>query len=237
MSNIYTPYTYLIGWSKHNKFYYGVRFARNCHPNDLWKTYFTSSKHVKRFRKENGDPDIIEIRKTFTNSPMKAKIWEEKVLRRMNVIKSQQWLNKNINGKFLKEGPQTKEHVNKRVSLSLITRELKKKLGYSYSPSKETITKTIKTKELNGTTGKGIPKSKEHIAHMKFHENNKPIHKCPYCNKIGDLRNMKRWHFERCKHNLNRLNDLDKIVICFKCGHKNNQSPNFYRYHNNNCIL
>ena len=65
MTNI--PYTYLIGWSKLNKYYYGVRYAKNCHPSDLWTKYFTSSKYVKQFREENGEPDIIEIRKTFSN--------------------------------------------------------------------------------------------------------------------------------------------------------------------------
>ena len=47
-------YTYLIGWTKYNIQYYGVRYAKGCHPDDLWKTYFTSSKYVKEFREKNG---------------------------------------------------------------------------------------------------------------------------------------------------------------------------------------
>lgn len=31
-------YTYLIGWSSHNKFYYGVRYAKGSNPNELWKS-------------------------------------------------------------------------------------------------------------------------------------------------------------------------------------------------------
>lgn len=53
------PYTYLIGWSNQNKWYYGVRTAKNCHPGDLWTTYFTSSKYVKQFITQYGEPDII----------------------------------------------------------------------------------------------------------------------------------------------------------------------------------
>lgn len=49
---IYTPYTYLIGWSKHNIWYYGKRTAKNCHPNDFWVTYFTSS-NGKLYYKNN----------------------------------------------------------------------------------------------------------------------------------------------------------------------------------------
>lgn len=93
---IYTPYTYLIGWSNLNKWYYGVRFSKNCHPSDLWVTYFTSSKIVKEYRKIYGEPDIIKIRKTF-NSPKKAQLWEHKVLKKLKVIKNENWLNKTDN--------------------------------------------------------------------------------------------------------------------------------------------
>lgn len=89
-------YTYLIGWKKLNKFYYGVRFSKNCRPEDLWVSYFTSSKYVKSFVKEHGNPDIIEIRKTFQDVN-KARLWEEKVLKKMNVVKSDNWINKTDN--------------------------------------------------------------------------------------------------------------------------------------------
>lgn len=86
------PFTYLIGWSKLNTFYYGVRFAAGCSPSDLWIRYFTSSKHVKAFRKEHGEPDIIVIRKTFTNHT-DARLYEGKVLRRMHVRSRADFLN------------------------------------------------------------------------------------------------------------------------------------------------
>ena len=79
------PYTYLIGWSKLNKWYYGVRYSKKCHPSDLWVNYFTSSKYVDEFRKKNGEPDIIQIRKIFTNGEQAIK-WEEKVLKKLKVL-------------------------------------------------------------------------------------------------------------------------------------------------------
>lgn len=91
-----TPYTYLIGWSKHSKYYYGVRYASDCGPSDLWVSYFTSSKYVKQFREENGEPNIIQIRKTFNNIN-DARNWEHKVLRRMNIIYNDKFLNKTDN--------------------------------------------------------------------------------------------------------------------------------------------
>lgn len=51
----HVPYTYLIGWSKLNKWYYGSRTAKNCHPSELWIKYFTSSKFVKEFRRLYGE--------------------------------------------------------------------------------------------------------------------------------------------------------------------------------------
>ena len=95
--NIYIPYTYLIGWSKLNTFYYGRRTAKNCHPNEFWNKYFTSSKYVKEFVKNNGEPDIIEIRKTFPNNPKSCCVWECKVLGRMDVQHDSRFLN-NRNG-------------------------------------------------------------------------------------------------------------------------------------------
>jgi hypothetical protein len=85
-------YTYLIGWSKLNKYYYGVRYSKNCHPTDFWVKYFTSSKLVKHFIKIHGEPDIREIRKTFSD-PEQAVSWESRVLKRMNVPINTNFLN------------------------------------------------------------------------------------------------------------------------------------------------
>ncbi|NBS94318.1 MAG: hypothetical protein EBS91_11290 [Betaproteobacteria bacterium] len=90
------PYTYLIGWKKFSKFYYGVRYAWNSHPSDLMKTYFSSSESVREMISENGIPDLIEIRKTF-DSVDSARVWEHKVLRRMKVTADEKWLNKTDN--------------------------------------------------------------------------------------------------------------------------------------------
>jgi hypothetical protein len=224
---IYTPYTYLIGWSQHKKFYYGVRFAACCNPKDLWVKYFTSSKHVKKFREKHGEPDIVQIRKTFQNATQ-AKTWEEKVLRRMNVILDERFINKNVNGRFIKEGPQSKEHIEKRIKIGVKTRM---KNG-SYLVSSET-----KLKISASTKGVLKPFSEEHSNNIKFRMSvfNKKVICCPYCNKEGQYSNMKRWHFDNCKKNPSN-NVKKKEVNCYKCGFVTHQSPNFYKLHNNNCI-
>lgn len=90
------PYTYIIGWADLDKWYYGVRYSQNCTPDDLWNPYRTSSKYVKRFIEEYGEPDIISIRQIF-NTSEDARMWEHKVLRRLKAAKSERWLNQTDN--------------------------------------------------------------------------------------------------------------------------------------------
>jgi hypothetical protein len=87
-----TPYTYLIGWPEHNIWYYGVRYATDCSPADLWNPYTTSSKHVDATVVLHGIPTIRQVRKTFTNDK-DARLWENKVLKKLNVVKDPKWLN------------------------------------------------------------------------------------------------------------------------------------------------
>ncbi len=93
----YQSYTYLVGWSELNKWYYGVRYAKRCSPSDFWVSYFTSSKIVSKYREMYGEPDVLSIRKTFS-SPQAAKVWEHKVLKRLNCSKDSKWLNQSISG-------------------------------------------------------------------------------------------------------------------------------------------
>lgn len=89
-----TPYTYLIKCISTSQFYYGVRFANGCNPNDLWATYFTSSLYVKKLIKKFGKESFItEIRKTFTNKNDAIR-WETKILKRLHVVNRQDFINR-----------------------------------------------------------------------------------------------------------------------------------------------
>jgi hypothetical protein len=98
------PYTYLLHHKPTNTFYYGVRYAKGCHPNDFWKTYFTHSKIVPLYRTLFGDESFeFEIRKTF-DSVNAARNWEQKVLIRMHVLQNpDKWLNRNNSKAILNE--------------------------------------------------------------------------------------------------------------------------------------
>jgi len=77
-----TPYCYVIKDLLTGKRYYGCRYAKNCHPRELWKKYFTSSKLIKKLIKEQGISSWeFEVRKVFDDI-VSCKHWEERVLRK-----------------------------------------------------------------------------------------------------------------------------------------------------------
>ena len=128
-SQNHIPYCYLIGWSKVGKYYYGRRTARNCHPNDLWVKYFTSSPKVKECREKYGEPDVMEIRKTFSGDAriVECCAWECTVLRRMNAARNEKFLNR-TNGdlKFDSSGKKRSKESNDKTRQKLLGRKKSK---------------------------------------------------------------------------------------------------------------
>jgi hypothetical protein len=53
------PFTYLVKHVPTNRYYYGVKIKKGCHPYDLWTKYFTSSKKVKGLIKRYGKKSFI----------------------------------------------------------------------------------------------------------------------------------------------------------------------------------
>lgn len=102
-----TPYTYLIGWTNLETYYYGRRTAQGCHPQDLWSDYFTSSNTVHQFVIDHGEPDLIQVRQVYDSDlPLEHRIsqcvcWENKFLEKVNAASNPKFLNKsNGDAKF-----------------------------------------------------------------------------------------------------------------------------------------
>jgi len=118
------PYTYLLKHVPSNTFYYGVRYAKNCNPDELLVTYFTYSKYVKSLIQIDGIESFeFEIRKTFKNNTTAVK-WENTVLRRMKVIYRNDFINKTDNKAIIvnndwwkgkKRKARTQEHTDKCI--------------------------------------------------------------------------------------------------------------------------
>lgn len=100
-----TPYTYLIGWKALDLWYYGVKFSKTADPQKFWVNYFTSSKDVKALREEFGEPDVREIRRTFATQEA-AVDWERKVIRRINAVWADKWINRGNGGHEFNPAPE-----------------------------------------------------------------------------------------------------------------------------------
>lgn len=191
------PYTYFLLNKITGEKYYGVRYAKDCSPEELWNTYFTSSKYVKQRIHQHGKESFyFEVRKIF-ETPVAARNWEERVLRKLNILQNSIWLNKNVCGKFLKEGPQTQEHIDKRVKKGLDTKLRNNNL---HTP-RWTATSHPEYALRVSQALKGKPKSADHIESMKKRYQNTASITCPHCGKFGDYKNLHRWHMDKCKHN------------------------------------
>jgi len=91
-------YVYKIGWSFLDTWYIGVRYKNGCCPEDLWVSYHTSSKHVSKFRVEHGEPNVIEILKTFGEDKLGARMAEQEFLIEVDALHDTRYLNRAIGG-------------------------------------------------------------------------------------------------------------------------------------------
>lgn len=124
----YIPFTYLIKFThpdtKLNSYYYGVRYARNCHPTQLFDSYFTNSKIIKNLIKQFGTSHFeFQIRHTFPNDSHAAHRWEQTVLRRLNVAKRPEFFNMSVGGKVIcmtgPNNPSSRQEVKDKISTTL----------------------------------------------------------------------------------------------------------------------
>lgn len=160
--NIYIPFTYIIGWSKHKKFYYGAKYAQGCQPSDLWESYFTSSEYVKEFRKKFGEPDIIKIHKIFDDKDS-CVMFETQYLSRIDAKNHPSFLNKS-NGKKNFGGVQNHSEVTKTKIKNAMKEIAKNDIEFSKKMSEagkkiQGKRKTEQHKANMSKARKGVPKS------------------------------------------------------------------------------
>lgn len=110
-----TPYFYIILQKSTNKLYAGSRWSKNCNPDELFKTYFTSSNSIHNIIKKCGKADfqILKIITDFSEQLIKniinlypelknknpAYIYETYFLRKNNCSQNKKWINKHNNFK------------------------------------------------------------------------------------------------------------------------------------------
>jgi|688.fasta_scaffold407838_2 hypothetical protein len=170
---LHKPYTYLLKCLSDNTFYYGVKYSKDSDPKKFWLDYETSSKEVKKkislYGKENF---IFEIRKVFQDV-RKARLWENKVLRRMKVSSRIDFMNKTENVSippmYGTENPMTKQEVIEKFKKSRSknpTRKPNPKSAY------DTVSKKLKGRKRPEDVCKKISNSLSGYKHNdSFKEN------------------------------------------------------------------
>lgn len=202
-------YCYLIGWTQHNKWYYGRRTATGCRPEELWVSYFTSSNYVKQFRELHGEPDVIEIRREFSNAQQCA-LWESRVLSRLDAAHNDRWLNaKNGDAEWHTSG--IPNSPNKRLNIQkgiqrwkqntdpILLAELQSKRIEAARAVTTGVAKSIEHRERISSSLRGRSLSPEHRANLSAARLRQPKLTCPYCGKLANPGNATRHHFENCK--------------------------------------
>lgn len=120
------PYTYYLYHILTKRHYYGVRYAKNCSPDDLWVKYFSSSKEVKRLIEKFGKESFyFKVRAIFKTKKQAFKC-EQKILTKFDVLHNENWINSAIGGTYLARKPKGIPAKNKGVPMSL---EQKKKIS------------------------------------------------------------------------------------------------------------
>lgn len=131
----FMPYTYLIGWSNLNKWYYGVEYGLKkipyANPRNLWNTYFTSSKIVEYFRECHGEPDIVSIRKVFNFGTDEERMinainWEKRVLSKIDITNNK-WINGRVGGDICPETNKKTASIRYGVDNVFQSQEIKNK--------------------------------------------------------------------------------------------------------------
>lgn len=215
-----TPYTYLIKCPD-GRVYYGVRYARNCDPSDLWVTYFTSSNRIRQLVEQYGrDSFETEIRRTFKDAET-ARDWETRVLERMKVKRDPRWINvttnKGLPAWVGDKNPSKRPEVRAKISEA---KRGKIRPDQAARLRRRTVEQRIQIGERISQTRKDRFSSGQLVHHMKgktrpdirgskhprsgkqwkaFSEANRKEYTCPHCNKIGKGPGMNRYHFDQCK--------------------------------------
>lgn len=120
------------------------------------------------------------------------------------VVENKEWANLMIETGTGGHNPASKTTEAKQKRIQTLKQNGKK--WTHNEQSREQMSKAAK--DYWNSDESAARRSKEFFGPPKppgWYINNQSKHQCPHCNKTGDLRNMKRWHFDNCK-----LNPKDK---------------------------
>ena len=187
------PYTYLLTHVPSGKRYYGVRYSKKANPEELWVSYFSSSRKVKALPREEFS---AEVRRTFS-SPQEALAWEQKVIQRLYADTREDWLNQHYSGGSFHPGPRTKEH-NEKISAAQRGRKMSRA-----EKAKHKWTTTQRAKIVAKLTGRKLSdehRAKLSLAHTGLEVNYPKNRKCTLRGEAFKERQRLSWIKRREKY-------------------------------------
>ena len=133
---------------------------------------------LKEIRERFGEPDIIQIRKTFPDRADDAVLWEHRVLRKMKVIHKESWLNETDNKAWLMDEERKKKlseiHMGKTLS-----KDHREAIGKSLAGGKRSEETKEKLRQIAFKRDKsnygGKPLSEEHKKKLSDMKKGKPL--------------------------------------------------------------
>lgn len=194
-------YTYLVINNITHKWYYGVRYAKNCKIEDLGKTYFTSSESVKEDIKKYGI-DVFSwfVRKTFKNIE-DALQWEMTVLRRMNVVNNPNCYNQHCGKGF------TVRYGDKNSSKRP---EVRKKLSDGKKGSLNPVHSQHVKQKMKST------KAKKSIINIVLYDKFKISRQKYYINIYENYKNYVLEHNPKCTRIIKKIEHIINLCKTYK---------------------
>jgi len=159
-----TPYIYKILHKPSGRYYIGSQYGKNSDPNNLWKTYITSSKYIKELIATTGK-DSFEIIKIVPRED--AREYEAKLLKRLyNFFGKEKFLsimiNRNISpGILLTDDIISKANKKRKISNSLAAKKMLKNGNHNfqiYKAGDKEHVRELRSKRMIGNTFGSIRK-------------------------------------------------------------------------------
>jgi len=224
------PFTYIL-YHKHTQlWYYGVRYAEGCHPNDLFTIYFSSSKYVKALIKEYGVNSFKYCVDRIFRNKLDAIRFEKIMLKSHFDTNRNIFLNRSLGNNSFGLGNTDFILIHNAITGEEVFQDRSSVIPIGYDKG---ASKTHKLNLSLSTKGrKPWNKDKKYITSPCSESRKNNIRNarlktdtilCGYCNKNFDPGNFKQFHGEKCRNNpkidltiLEKRSELARNNMCLQ---------------------
>lgn len=235
---MYKPYVYFLENKTTGMKYIGAKYAKNSDPSLFWKTYFTTSKHVKKLLDIFGKDDFkFKILKTFNSAYLALQY--EYSLTKFAVYRSDYL---NLHSTFLGNLSETQyfEIIDKQKKIASFYGNLSKILkvgihGFSVDEKLEVCSKGgISASKINKELGRAIfdpdvrKRQHETLSKLQVSAYYDPNLRKEICSKGGKHGKFSKYYYEK-----NGLTENDRIEAQRSRGKRGGPKNKGFMWYNN----